>query len=86
MTDMTVGSAVYPNPTTENAVLAIDADLSLLKNISVNIFDAQGKKVMEFNDIKENKVLINGHLPKGNYVYNVTSSKSLISTGKFIVQ
>lgn len=85
--DMTAGSFMYPNPITGSSTLSITEDLSNSGEISIEIFDTQGKKVMELNRIKNNEVLIQkAHFSAGSYVYVVRRNKSFISRGKFVVQ
>jgi type IX secretion system substrate protein len=86
MNGQTIDSKVYPNPLTGASMLSIDTDLSKFENVSVEIYDTQGKKVIEIRDLKENKIPVAGRFSKGNYLYSVKSSNNVISTGKFTVQ
>ncbi|MBA3970657.1 MAG: T9SS type A sorting domain-containing protein [Bacteroidetes bacterium] len=82
-----IGSVISPNPFSGEATLAIDADLSLYEKVSLQIFDTQGKKVMEIGNITTNIVTIHPeHLAKGSYVYCLSGNSALISKGKFIIQ
>jgi hypothetical protein len=79
-----VESLVYPNPFSDAAVLEIGAHEG---GISLEIFDANGAKVLEMNEIKENTVnLTLGNLSAGSYFYLLHDKKGLLGRGKFVVK
>lgn len=47
--------SVYPNPLTEKSLILIPPQY-LTQNLSVKIFDIRGRKVLQFNDLKEHEI------------------------------
>lgn len=82
-----VESGIYPNPFSENAELKIEGEFSKYGDVSADVFDVTGKKVLNYDKISSNTLTLNkNRLSKGTYTYQVRNNKNLISRGKFIIQ
>ena len=80
-----VNISIYPNPSSEN----LNLDLSALKdkNVTIEIFDVQGKLIKSINNVSiSSKTVIDiADIAKGNYVLNVASASGAF-TRNFIKQ
>jgi hypothetical protein len=69
---------VYPNPATN--ALTVDLSAFAGESVSVELYDALGRKVQEITKIKTDKQVVNrGSLPNGIYLLNVIGDGKLYS-------
>ena len=70
---------VYPNPF--NEFIDIDVDISQNKNISIDLFDISGKKIVSKPKFDYNKnavrLLINQYVPKGIYFLKISDNRNM---------
>lgn len=76
---------LFPNPMKFSSTLNFQYTPD--DNLSLDVFDLQGKKVRTFNYLNSDKIIIEkGELHPGVYFYKVFSNKQVIASGKMIVQ
>ncbi len=77
----------YPNPATDYVVF--DYLLNNHNNVAIDIYDLQGKKLVQILDKNQakgpHKIVWYPHLPKGIYVYKI-SKGNLVTTGKLSIK
>jgi hypothetical protein len=79
---------VYPNPVTDDAVIRLDHFASLgLNNLSVNVYDLNGKIVYAENGLQRSILVLDRKLfTSGMYLVEVTNKGQRIATSKMMVQ
>ena len=78
-----LNSNVYPNPFTDNCRIIIDGQN---EKLHFELFDLLGNKVIDNMSINGSEFTFNrGNLSIGMYQYRILSSKSIVSTGKLII-
>ena len=78
-------SSIYPNPFTEKTTITIKGDISKFENLSITIFDELGKQVKTIKNITTTIDINRDDLSTGNYFYQVSNNKTVISKGKIII-
>ncbi len=76
---------VYPNPSNEITTLMIDADVSLIKNTKVIIYDELCKKVTAIDVTDSNRIIMPQNLTSGKYYYTLNHKNSILSKGNFVI-
>jgi len=80
-------SYVYPNPIITKSVISFTTDQKLTKNIKLNVWSIDGKRVNMNYELKNNFIEISkGDLPANIYVYQIIDENHKISSGKIIIQ
>jgi hypothetical protein len=79
------GVCLYPNPCTHTLNIRVNAITSGIQDNTINIYDITGKVVHQYT-LSTNAETLNLDLPKGMYFYRLTDSKSIISSGKLVVE
>ena len=75
----------FPNPFNENATISFDGTFDG-KDVSLEIYDLTGKKIIVINSVKENKIIIKkNEMTEGMYFVRVLSSGTVLGTQKLIV-
>ena len=75
----------YPNPFSTSATLQIKEDLKI-ENAELDIFDLQGKRVREIENINSNTIMIKkDDLPNGMYFYRLSDGNDIVTSGRFII-
>jgi len=73
----------YPNPAKDFFYVRYGAHL---KNVSIELFDISGKKVLYRNLNKSLSKIDIQNFNSGNYIYNILSDNKIIEKGKIIVE
>ncbi len=73
----------YPNPAKDFFYVRYGAHL---KNVSIELFDISGKKVLYRNLNKSLSKIDIQNFNAGNYIYNILSANKIIEKGKIIVE
>lgn len=78
---------VYPNPITDKALMTFNG-FNYGDALTLEVFDATGKKCLELNNIQENSIELRGeHLSSGMFFFKVyDSSANIVGNGKFVVR
>ncbi len=81
-----ITSYVFPNPSSENTILFIDAEISVIKGATVSIYDAMCKKIMILDVLDNTKITIpHKNLASGKYYYNLNTKNKMLSKGSFVI-
>jgi bilirubin oxidase len=73
---------LFPNPFSDKATLMLDIDLA--DNLSLEIYDLQGKMLRSIQNISTKIIEIDRKgMPLGNYFYVLRSDGKIIYSGKF---
>ncbi|MCD6065587.1 MAG: hypothetical protein K0S33_413 [Bacteroidetes bacterium] len=72
---------VFPNPANESVYIMLDEN----NGVTIAVYDVQGKLVQQTEAKGAIAQLNTIDLEKGLYTYKVSSSKGLVSTGKFVI-
>jgi hypothetical protein len=75
----------YPNPATDFTYFVFDADIIGNKAAMLKILDMQGREVDAFLLNESPFLRQTGHLPKGNYMYQLYLDNELLGTNKLIL-
>ena len=78
------GYTLTPNPT-KNAVTLKVMDGTQIKNSTLQIFAADGKKVQEQTNLANNAEIVL-HLPKGVYVYRIKNDDKVSDSQRLVVK
>ncbi len=80
--------SVYPNPVTDNAMIRLDHFASIgLENLSLNIYDINGKAVYTEANLQSSIIVIDrGLLSNGMYFVEVVNGNERIASKKMMVQ
>jgi blue copper oxidase len=77
-----VNVKLFPNPFSEKATLMLDIDL--VENLSLEIYDLQGKMLRNLQNISSNSIEIDRKgLTSGNYFYALKSNHKIIYSSMF---
>ncbi len=78
-----VNSNAFPNPFTDNCRISIENGGGQLY---FEVYDLLGNRVTDRQSVSGNEITFNrGNLAAGMYQYKILSAKSLVSTGKLII-
>ena len=87
--DADISSRVFPNPVTGNSVIDFENKSGYTGNSKLQVYDILGNVIDEeyyFIKTDSRSVPLNGKdLKKGIYFYRITGERSMITSGKFIV-
>jgi len=85
-----ISSKVFPNPVRSSSIVSFDNKLSYSGNVKLQVFDILGNAVDEeyyFVKSDTRSIPLNGsELKKGIYFYRISGERSMITSGKFIVE
>lgn len=87
--DLTTNFNVYPNPISQGEYLNIEIHTNDISNLSISIYDALGKKVRQFNQLKKENNTITLpviDLSSGNYFLNINKNDKVTHRSKVIVK
>ncbi len=74
----------YPNPLNENSVICFSNNYCEIFNLK--IYTSVGTLIKEIASITNNKVPLNCEdFPQGIYIFELTGSKGVVKSGKFVV-
>jgi blue copper oxidase len=77
-----VNVKLFPNPFSDKATLMLDIDL--VENLSLEIYDLQGKMLRSLQNISSKSIEIDRKgLPSGNYFYTLKSNHKIIYSSMF---
>lgn len=80
-------SSVFPNPFHNETSISISGDINEYDALSITIFDEQGRKVKELENIHESTVTIGSSgLSQGSYFYRIQNRDQLLGKGKMILR
>ncbi|MEM6726261.1 MAG: T9SS type A sorting domain-containing protein [Bacteroidota bacterium] len=74
--------AVFPNPVKYSFILKLDRNALLEGRIDFNLFDVGGNMVFEKRLGQPFEIVERGHLPSGDYHYEVKKEGEVVQTGK----
>jgi len=82
-----VNVLAFPNPYHSSFQLQIDAGNIALEELSLQLFDAAGREVLRFGQLRENVVTIERDaLPAGNYVYRLQHKSKTVASGQVVAE
>ncbi|MDQ3109973.1 MAG: FG-GAP-like repeat-containing protein [Bacteroidota bacterium] len=86
--EQTLELNVYPNPVTDEAVIRLDHFASVgLKNLSVNVYDLNGKVVYSESALQRSIIILDRSMfTSGMYLVEVTNNNERVATKKMMIQ
>ncbi|HET6989711.1 MAG TPA: T9SS type A sorting domain-containing protein, partial [Bacteroidia bacterium] len=84
----TIALNVYPNPVTDEAVIRLDHFASAgLKNLSVNIYDTNGKLIYTETELQRSIIMLDHSLfSPGMYFVEVVNKDKRLASEKMMVK
>ena len=74
---------IYPNPFSSQTTLEM---VNLSKNTTLTIFNSQGQKVKQMENLSVNKIIFQrDNLPNGLYFVHLSANNKTLSVNKFII-
>ncbi|MEM6726806.1 MAG: T9SS type A sorting domain-containing protein [Bacteroidota bacterium] len=78
--------AVFPNPVKYSFILKVDRNALLSGRIDFQLFNADGDMVFEKRLGQPFEIIERGHLPEGDYKYQVKKEGETVQTGEINFQ
>jgi PKD repeat protein len=80
-----IGLLLYPNPTSEKAIVKIDG-IASLGTLHFELYDVTGRMVKQTQLTQQETEITNDGLAAGMYLYKVYSNADLLAAGRLIIK